>query len=146
MTESFEHFNNDLCEKLFDFIYPDESSMSDKEVGAELRRLGIDVRPAWDKIQMALDRSKQAERARKELESARRKRPSNLAKLKGLQIPSIPNIREEMHKWVEERFAGPDKAAYCRRLEGVSDKDLKTLIEDLSLLEEFSKDSNNVET
>jgi len=145
MTKSFEHFDSDLCDKLFDFIYPDVSSMTDKEVEAELHRLKIDIRPAWDKVQMALEHSKEAERARKDLESAKKKRPSTLAKLKSHKLPSIPIIREEMQKWIEDHFAGSEKAAYCRKLEGASDEDLKTLLEDLFLLEEFSKDSNDVE-
>lgn len=145
MRRGFEHFSNDLWDKLFDFIHPDESSMSDKEVEAELQRLEIDIRPAWNKIQMALNQEKEAERARTELESAKRKRPSILGRLKSVQIPSLPDIREQIQKLAEERLAAPEKAAYCRKLESSSDEDLRTLLEDLSLLEEFSKDSNNVE-
>ena len=144
MTKSFEHFDSDLCDKLFDFICPDESRMSAKEIDAELQRLGIDVRPAWEKIQMALARSEQAERARSELESAKKRRPFALAKLRDHQVPSIPDIRE-VKKWIEDRLSTPTKAAYCRKLERASDEDLKTLLEDWSLLQEFSKDSNNVE-
>lgn len=145
MTKGFEDFNNDLCDKLFDFIYPDESSLSDKEVDAELQRLRIDVRPTWDKIQMALHHRKEMECARIKLESAKKKRPSILAKLKSIQTPYLPDIREQIKQLLEERFTGPRKAAYFRKLESASDEDLKTLLEDFSLLEEFSKDSNNVE-
>ena len=145
MTKGFEDFNNDLCDKLFDFIYPDESSLSDKEVDAELQRLGIDIRPAWDKIQMALNYYKETERARKKLESAKKRRPSIVAKLKNIQAPYLPDIREQIKQLLEERFTGPQKAAYFRKLESASDEDLKTLLEDFYLLEEFSKDSNNVE-
>jgi len=147
MTKGFEHFNNDLCDKLFDFIYPDESSMSDKEVEAELQRLGIDVRPAWDKIQMALHYCKETERARTELMSARKKRPSILAKLNNIQFPSLPDIREEILKLIHERFTEPERAVYCRKLEtSASDEDLKNLLEDILLLDELSKDSDDVET
>ena len=145
MTKSFEHFDSDLCDKLFDFIYPDESSMSDKEVEAELQRLKIDIRPAWDKVQMALSQSQDAAEAKKHLEYAKKKRPYTLAKLKSIKLPSFPSVREEIQRRIEDHFTGPEKAAYCRRLEGASDEDIKTLIEDLFLLEEFSKDSNDVE-
>jgi hypothetical protein len=147
MTKSFEDFNNDLCDKLFDFIYPDESSLSDKEVDAELQRLGIDVRPAWDKIQMALHHRKETENARIKLKSAKKKRPSIIAKLNNVQFPSLPYNREEILKLIQEKFTKPEQAIYCRKLEtAASDEDLKSLLEDILLLDELSKDSDDVET
>ena len=78
---------------------------------------------------------------------AKSKRLSNLAKLKNLQIPHIPNIREEIQKLIEKRFPGPECKVYCRKLEtAASDENLKTLLEDILRLDELSKDSDNVET
>lgn len=147
MTKGFEDFNNDLCDKLFDFIYPDESSLSDKEVDAELQRLGIDIRPAWDKIQMALHHRKETESARTKLKSATKKRLSILTKLNNVQFPSIPCNREEIIKFIQKRFTQPDQAIYCRKLEtAASDEDLKSLLEDILRLDELSKDSDDVKT
>ena len=141
---NIKDYGNDFWERFFEFVVPDESTLSRQEVQSELQKLGIDVRPAWDRIQRALDHPKEAERARSKLESARRKRPSALAKIRDHQVPSIPDIRD-VKKWIEDRLGAPTKTAYCRKLERVSDEDLKTLLEDWSLLEEFSKDSTNVE-
>ncbi|MBC8469822.1 MAG: hypothetical protein H8D56_10150 [Planctomycetes bacterium] len=147
MTKGFEDFNNDLCDKLFDFIYPDESNLSDKEVDAEIQRLGIDVRPAWDKIQMALHHHKETENARTKLKYATKKRRSILAKLKNVQSPYLPRNREEILKFIQKRFMQPEQAIYCRKLEtAASDEDLKSILEDILRLDELSKDSDDVKT
>lgn len=143
---NIKDYDNEVWEKFLEFVVPDERTLSRKEVQSELQQLGIDLRPAWEKIQMALADSKQAERARCELESAKKRRRSVLDKLKNLQLKSTPNIREELQKLIEDRFNTSKAATFYRKLESVSDEDLKSLLEDWSLLEEFSKDSNNVES
>jgi hypothetical protein len=143
--KNIEDYDEHVWERLFEFVFPDEKKLSRKEVQSELQKRGVDIRPAWDKIQMALNYSKETERARKKLESAKKRRPSIVAKLKSIQAPYLPDFREQIKQLLKERFTGPQKAAYFRKLESASDEDLKTLLEDFSFLEEFSKDSNNVE-
>ena len=58
MSKTFEDFDDDICDKFLNFIYPDESTLSDKEISAELKSLGIDVSSGWDRIKMALDERK----------------------------------------------------------------------------------------
>jgi len=144
--KNIEDYDNHLWESLLKFVFPDENTLSRKEVQAELQKRGIDVRPAWDKIQMALNYSKETERARTKLECAKKKRPSILARANSVQVPFVPNVREQILKFIQERFTQPQQEIYCRKLESAaSDEDLKTLVKDILRLDEFSKDSNNVE-
>ncbi|GAI71115.1 unnamed protein product [marine sediment metagenome] len=55
MTNRFTNLDKVLCDKLLNFIYPDESNMTDEEIQAELQRLKIDMRPAIEKLNMALN-------------------------------------------------------------------------------------------
>ena len=145
--KNIEDYDEHVWERLFEFVFPDDKKLSRKEVQVELQKRGIDIRSAWDKIQMALEYSKEIECARVALESAKEKRSSILAKLKSVQIPSLPDIREEILKLIQERFAEPEQAVYCRKLEtAASDEDLKTLLEDILRLDELSKDSDDVKT
>ncbi len=145
--KNIEDYDDIMWENLFEFVFPDEKNLSRKEVQSELLKLDIDIRPAWDKIQMALEYSKEAERARKDLEFAKRKRTTTLAKFKNIQVPSIQSIRGQIIKLIQVRLTDPQKLVYCRKLESAaSDNDLKALLEDLLRLDELSKDSDDVET
>ena len=54
MTNKFEQFDSSLCDKLFNFIYPDERNMTEEDVQAELQRLRIDTTDSMNKIRTAL--------------------------------------------------------------------------------------------
>ncbi len=145
--KNIEDYDNHFWKSFLKFVFPDERTLSHKEVQSELQKLGIDVRPAWDKVQIALNHCKETERARTELKSAKKKRSSFLAKLNNVQFPSFPDNREGILKFIQERFTGPEQAVYCRKLDtAASDEDLKTLLEDILLLDKLSKDSDDVET
>lgn len=63
MAKVFQDFTPELCEKLLDFVYPNDENMTRQEVQAELHRLGIDIGPTWDKLKKALRQRKQREKS-----------------------------------------------------------------------------------
>lgn len=144
MKDNLKHFDANLCEKLFDFIYPDEENMTRKEVQAELQRLKIDMRPAIEKLNMALNFCNQKQKAQAELKIAREKRPALIDKLKQIKLPSFPSLRDEIQKRITQHLSVPQQATYFRKLEeAASEQDLKTLLEDILLLESLDQDSKN---
>jgi len=144
MKDNLKHFDANLCEKLFDFIYPDEENMTRKEVQAELQRLKIDMRPAIEKLNMALNFCNEKQKAQAELKIAREKRPALIDKLKQIKLPSFPSLRDEIQKRITQHLSVPQQATYFRKLEeAASEQDLKTLLEDILLLESLDQDSKN---
>ncbi len=143
--KNIEDYDDRVWERLLEFVFPNEKKLSRKEVQSELQKLSIDVRPALEKIQIALQNSQKTACAKANLESAKKKRPSYLAKLNNIKIPTFSDFQEKI-EIIKERFAGLKPTVYYRKLESSeSEEDIKTLLEDISRLEEFSKDSNDVE-
>ena len=93
-----------------------------------------------------LRKIQQSEDARTVLESARKSRPSVVARLMKLELPSGPVIREKLKEMIRNRLAGHQQAVYARKLEdAASDEDLRSLLEDLSRLEALSEGEEDVE-
>ena len=146
MSDNLEHFNTDLCEKLFDFIYPDEKNMTREEVQAELLRLKIDTRPVKAKLDLALNSHHQTQKAKSALVAAREKRLSLLEKFKNVKMPDLPTLRNELQSLISQHLNTPLQAAYFRKLEKAStEQDLQSILEDILLLESFDKDTDNEE-
>jgi DNA polymerase III delta prime subunit len=144
MTDRFANLDCALCDKLLSFIYPDESNMTDEEIQAELQRLKIDMRPAIEKLNMALNFCNQKQKAQAELNIAREKRPALINKLKQIKMPSFIDLRDEIQKRIAQHLSAPQQATYFRKLEeGASEQDLKTLLEDILLLESLDQDSKD---
>lgn len=144
MKDALKHFDVNLCKMLFDFVYPDEGEMTRREVQAELQRLNIDMRPTIEKLYMALDFCDQKQKAQAELKIAKEKRPVLMDKLKQIKLPSFLSLRDEIQNRITQHLSTPQQAAYFRKLEEVaSEQDLKTLLEDILLLESLNKDSKD---
>lgn len=126
------------CDRLLSFVYPDESSMTDEEIRAELKRLRINTQPAMDKITFALQKAEKKEQAQKSLADAKEKRLKMLEIVQGIHT-TVSNTREEIRKWIMEHLSGSQQALFCRKLEESSDEDLKSLVEDIQSLEELDK-------
>lgn len=146
MKNNLEHFDTGLCEKLFNFIYPDQKDMNRKEVQRELQRLNIDMRPAKAKLEMALNAYSQSQDAKAELEAAREKRLSLLEKFKQIKMPNLPVLRKELQEMIAQHLRAPLQATYFRKLEeAASEQDLQSLLEDILLLESLDQDTDNEE-
>ncbi|MCK5127222.1 MAG: hypothetical protein KAR42_13290 [candidate division Zixibacteria bacterium] len=63
MTEKFEKFNAESCRKLFDFLYPDEESMTDQEIQDELKAKNIDTSAGMKRILEALKKRRESNNA-----------------------------------------------------------------------------------
>jgi len=144
MNKNIENFDYKLCDKLFDFIYSDEENMSQEEVRAELQRSNIDTRPTFSKLQMALADFCERQKAQELLKSASKKRTDFLKRFEQIKISNLPNFRDDLQALITKWFSGSQQAAYYRKLESAaSDEDLKSLLEDIMRLDEFSKEGNN---
>jgi hypothetical protein len=129
------------CNRLLSFVYPDESSMTDAEIQAELKRLSINTQPAMDKIIFALQKEQKKEQAQASLKNAKEKRLQMLQMIQGVSM-TISSTREGIREWIMEHLSGSQQALYCRKLEESSDEDLKNLVEDIRCLEELDKLDN----
>lgn len=144
MKDALKHFDTNLCKRLFDFIYPDEGEMTRGEIQAELRRLNIDMRPAIEKMDMVLNFCSQKQKAQAELRIAREKRPLLIDKIKHIKLPIFQCLRDEIQNRIAQHLSDPLQATYFRKLEeAASEQDLKTLLEDILLLESLNKDSKD---
>jgi hypothetical protein len=146
MNNNLEHFDTNLCEKLFNFIYPDDADMSQKEVQAELRQLNIDIRPVKGKLELALNAYFETQKAKVELKSAREKRLSLLERIKNSKKPNLPTLRSELQELIAQYLSGPLQATYFRKLEDTAtEQDLQSILEDILFLESLEKDDSNEE-
>jgi hypothetical protein len=144
MGNNLEHFDANLCEKLFDFIYPDEKNMTRKEVQAELQRFNIDMRPAMAKLDMVLNACYERQKAQAKLKTAREERVTLLEKLKQFKMPSLPNMREALQQMITQNLNPSQQLVYFHKLdEAASEQDLKTLLEDILLLKSLEQDSKD---
>lgn len=146
MTNRFTNLDKVLCDKLLNFIYPDESNMTDEEIQAELQRLKIDMRPAIAKLNMALNFCNEKQKAQAKYKTAREKRLSLLEKFKQIKIPNLPVQRNVLQEMIAQLLNAPLKATYSRKLEeAASEQDLQSLLEDILRLESLDRDSKNEE-
>lgn len=146
MTNRFTNLDKVLCDKLLNFIYPDESNMTDEEIQAELQRLKIDMRPAIEKLNMALNFRNEKQKAQAKYKTAREKRLSLLEKFKQIKIPNLPVQRNILQEMIAQLLNAPLKATYSRKLEeAASEQDLQSLLEDILRLESIDRDSKNEE-
>lgn len=137
-------FDECVWGRLFDFVFLGENSLTHGQVQAELRKQGIDMRKSQAKLASVLKLARGTEDARAALEEAKKRRTSLIERFAGIEVASGPNIREALRKMIAERLNGPQQAVYARKLkDAASDDDLKSLLEDITRLEEFSKDSDN---
>jgi hypothetical protein len=144
MTGKFANIDPALCDKLLSFVYPDEGNMTDEEVQTELHRLKIDMEPVIDKLNMALNFYNQKQKAQAELRVAKEKRPLLIDKIKQIKLPNFQCLRDEIQNRITHHLSNPLQATYFRKLEeATSEQDLKTLLEDLLLLESLNKDSKD---
>jgi len=146
MTNRFTNLDKVLCDKLLNFIYPDESNMTDEEIQAELQRLKIDMRPAIEILNMALNFRNEKQKAQAKYKTAREKRLSLLEKFKQIKIPNLPVQRNILQEMIAQLLNAPLKATYSRKLEeAASEQDLQSLLEDILRLESLDRDSKNEE-
>lgn len=122
-----------LWDRLIDFAYNDEHLTHD-EVKEELRREGVDTAAALARIQRELrDRE-----ARASLAAAGVRRKAALDKLRRAVTAPLDVATQELQEIIRQRVSGDQQLVYFRKLQQASsEQDLKSLAEDLSLLDDF---------
>ncbi|KKL12185.1 hypothetical protein LCGC14_2538290, partial [marine sediment metagenome] len=99
MKDKFKKIDPVLCNKLFDFIYPNENNMTDEEIQAELKKLKINTTSAMDKIRDVLNKADERKQAQKSLANATQKRQKMLEAFKDISS-TISGGREEIRQWI----------------------------------------------
>ena len=127
--------------RFFDFVFTDERNLTRDQVREELRQQGIDLRETRAKLLSTLKNAREAQEARTTLEHAKQRRRIFLEKLTGIKLPAGSDVRATLKRMITDRLSGEQQAVYARKLENVSsDQDLRSLIEDISLLDAFAED------
>jgi len=140
-----DKYDNRAWEGLFEFIFPDEETMTRKELQSGLKEFGVDIRPAQVKLQLTLDAALEAKKAREQLEKAKRERPSIVKKLTDIELPSFSEVRNKIEE-IRRYLPGQMQTVYFRKLEDVaSEKDLQALLEDISRLQKHLEDTDGIE-
>ena len=138
----YRRFDDAVWDRFFEFLDATEEPTSMSEVDDELARRGLDVAPT---VRRVLD-SVHAAQARAALERARKKRPTVLKRLSSVVGPDAASLRDRLREIVNQQLEGTLQAAFFRKLEqAASDRDLRTLLEDIERLSVLGQDDSNDE-
>lgn len=141
-----DRFDDRTWKRLLAFLVPDEGNMTRSAVEAELQHLGVDTRPGLARIERTLKQVAATREARADLEAAKRRRPSLLAKLRGMASEAGSLPKQHLRRVIRERFSGTAQAAFFRKLESAaSEEDLRSLLEDMSTLDALTQDSDDAD-
>lgn len=133
-------FPDPIWDRFFGFVFPDDEPVTREEVQQELQRLGLDVKRAVARVQLAL----QATQARADLEAARAERPRLMERLRQVVAPVAGGLREHLQALIGQKLQGSVQAAYFRKLEhAATDDDLQSLLEDIYRLEALQEGADD---
>lgn len=126
--------NRQVWDRLFDLLYACDESVTDAEVDADLQQAGIDMRPAFRRLQAMIEQKK----ARQQLARARETRNSIMDRLRDVVGPAVTDLRAGVRDFIDRVFSGPEQVAHYHKLEkAATDEDLKSLMDDLTKLAEL---------
>jgi len=140
MADSQQTPATDAVKALAEFLYePDLDALAPEEIRARLKETKTDVEVVRKRFETALAQAK----GRIQLAKARERRESFMSRVGELrqQLTSDAHVRERVRDFVQEVFGGKSEAAVAwRNFERATDDDLRTMIDDLTLLEDLEKD------
>jgi hypothetical protein len=143
MADSEKTPATDAVKALAEFLYePDLDELSPDEIRARLKETKTDVELVRKRFATALAQAK----GRSHLAEARERRERFMSRVAELrqQLTSDINVRERVRDFVQEVFGGKSEAAVAwRNFERATDADLRTMIDDLTLLEDLDKDDSS---
>lgn len=137
-----------FLESLTEFM-SDEAGLSDEDISVELRALGIDPETLERKVQELVTNA--STKRRLAWRETAKKRRDEIEKLLGEEqeaLPSSLNLKSKIRRILEGGFGQGARSfaeAYFRKKDGVSERDLATLLEDLehlNLLKQSDKDND----
>jgi len=141
MNSEFLH-NYPVWDRLFELLYPCDDDLTDEQVDAELARLGIDMKPAFQRLHKMIE----TQRARAQLLAANEKRATIGERIREIVSAPLEDVRRQI-KDVVGRMKGDEvQLAYFHKLEtAASEQDLQSLLDDLEKLEVFKELRNDAQ-
>lgn len=130
----------DAVKAIAHFLHePDSEDLSQKEIRSQLSAAGVNMDVVKKRYETVLSQAA----GRAVLAGARTQRRSFMARVVELreQLSQAGNVREQVREFVQDVFGGRTEAAVAwRNFEHATDADLRTMLEDLTLLDELEKD------
>ncbi len=135
----------DAVKLLAEFLYEPELNLSADEIRVRLKEAHVDIAQVEKRFRAALAQA----RGRSALATAQQRREAFLSKISDLkkQLATSSEVREHVRQLVEKLFGQEATAAVAwRNFEKATDDDLRSMIEDMTLLEELEKDDQSTPT
>jgi hypothetical protein len=130
----------DAVKALAYFLHePDIDDLSQKEIRSRLSAAGVNMELVKKRYETVLAQAA----GRALLAGARTQRQSFMARMVELRerLPHVGDVREQIRGFVQDVFGDRAKAAVAwRNFEHATETDLRTMLEDLTLLDELEKD------
>jgi hypothetical protein len=131
MSDDIQH-KYPVWDRLFLLLYPCDESVTNEEVDADLQRLGVDMKPAFQRLHKMIE----MQRARSQFASAKEKRASISDRIRGVVAPKVDDLRNGVRHLIGKIKGDEAQLAYFHKLEGAaSEEDLQSLFDDLEMLD-----------
>ena len=135
--------STDAVRALAKFLHePETDDLQQEEILSELRAAGVNMERLKARYESVLAEAE----GRSVLAKARMGRQlfaDRLIKLRE-RLPEIHDVRTQIRELVQEVFGNrPEAAVAWRNFEEATDEDLRTMLEDLTLLDELEKDDSS---
>jgi 4-aminobutyrate aminotransferase-like enzyme len=133
----------DAVRALAQFLHePETDDLPQKEIVSELRAAGVNMERVKQRYESVLAEAE----GRAVLAKARMRRQvfaDRLTKLRE-RLPEVGDVRAQIREFVQEVFGNrPEAAVAWRNFDEATDEDLRTMLEDLTLLDELEKDDSS---
>ena len=136
------HFTNSAWECLLGFLQPCDESVTDDEVAADLKRFGIDMTSANQRLHRMLAE----QRARAQFATAKSTRAAIEERLREIVAPKVANLRDGVKEFLG-RLSGQEQFAYFHKLEScATEEDLQSLLDDVEKLTTIRELKNGSES
>jgi DNA-binding transcriptional MerR regulator len=133
----------DAVKTLAQFLHePETDDLPQKEIVSELRAAGVDIERLKKRYETVLAEAE----GRAVLAKARMRRQLFADRLTELRerLPEFGDVRTQIRDFVQEVFGTrPEAAVAWRNFEEATDEDLRTMLEDLTLLDELERDDSS---
>ena len=131
MTEDFRN-KYPVWDRLLLFLYPCDESVTNEEVDKDLKRLSINMKPAFQRLHKMVE----TQRARSELAAAKERRASISDRVRDVVAPKFEDLRDGIRSMIGRLKGDQTQLAYFHKLEdAATEEDLQSLLDDLEKLE-----------
>ena len=139
MSDDLRH-KYPIWDRLFLLLYPCDDSVTNAVVDEELERLGIDMKPAFQRLHNMIE----SQRARANLARAGETRASLCEQIHNVVAPRMADLRNGVKSMIGKLKGDQAQLAYFHKLEGAAtEEDLQSLLDDLEKLETMQELQND---